>query len=135
VIPPWLARHLEDSGVLSPDGATRAARASRCTRCGALTLRGLDADVGAFTAVIDIDPTTAVGEVLALATRRWTYFLLREANSSGKRIWTINRREPTRIAANRPDHIMVEHRCGQPLPKAPQPPAPKPTTLSDVPPF
>lgn len=135
MLPFWLARHLEHTGAITPDGVSRAARPRRCPRCGTMTLRGLDEDRCAFDISVDIDPTTQIGEVIALSQGQQTYYLLREANSRGRRIWTINRRELHHLAANNEAVIMVGHRCGTKLPKDLSRNSEQTPTNHDHPPF
>jgi len=71
-IPAWLKRLLSEQ---NPDGITRRIRARRCTKCAAITLRGLDGDVAALPARVDPEPISADGELAALLTGRRTYTL------------------------------------------------------------
>lgn len=46
-------------------GITRRAHPHRCHKCGAMTVRGLDADVAATDAICDPIPLSPLGEALA----------------------------------------------------------------------
>lgn len=133
-MPAWLAAHLVATGAVTEEGVGRRARVWSCP-CGARTLRGLDGDLLALDVRVDVDPITPLAEVLALATARRTYFLLRHQSSSGRTGWSLNHRDRYRIAANRDEPIFVEHRCGQFLPKAPMGPPRRAHENSDEPPF
>ena len=117
MMPPWLTQHLIESGAITTDSASRNARAQHCRQCGTLVLRGLDEQHCAFDTTVDINPVTHIGEIIALARGKRSYFLLREATSSGHSTWTINRRELHHHQANKPAIIVVEHRCGTQTPK------------------
>lgn len=74
-LPPWLQRHLQNTGAWNTDGISRTARAHPCKHCHRLTLTGLDADRAAAPAHIDPTPLTPLGETLALAGNLHTYTL------------------------------------------------------------
>lgn len=59
------------------EAANRAARRSRCKRCGEPLLVGLDADHVAASVRVDVQPVDRVGEVAALLTGRRTYNFIR----------------------------------------------------------
>lgn len=98
----------------------RAATPTTCRACGAIVLRGLDADACAFTALADPRPVTAAGEVAALRDGRRTYDLDGRELSARDR-WSIPGRPPT---PRRP--VLAAHRCHSPLPATWLAPAPDP---------
>lgn len=103
MIPAWL--------LASQGGILRAASISVCQKCGAPILAGLDSDRCAIHAKVDITPVDELGETVALMQGRYTYDLI--GNWQRKELeyrysWNINapRRYP----------VLVEHRCGEPIP-------------------
>lgn len=117
MIPPWLQAILEAKGAWNGDGIGRAARAGYCRDCGQVVLRGLDADRVALTVTVDPQPLNPLGEFLALATGRLTFSLRWRGR------YEIDRREschiqtaPARVRGK--SSVVVEHRCGDPMPAA-----------------
>lgn len=105
---------------------TTTARATT-HHCGQIVLEGIS---GGLTTTVDPTPLTALGELAALLTGRWTYDLAPSRELHHRDRWRIQRRQPPVLAA---------HRCGHP----PPPPehiaaAPRTTTTApatDTPPF
>jgi hypothetical protein len=101
-IPAWLARRHGD--------IYRAATLRICPRCGTPTLAGLDADIAAFTARVDILPVNQLGETIALLSGRPTYDLI---SIGGRK--ELHRREEWNIKAARKYPVLAAHSCGVPL--------------------
>ncbi len=124
----------------NPDGIARAARAQACSRCGACTFRGLDADAGAFAVRVDAYPLDAAGELLALVAGRRTYTL---RWIPGRARYEIDRRESLDIESHPPGEdvnadVVAVHQCNAaPLPRARTTiqRARKRVMLTDEPPF
>lgn len=115
MIPTWLQSILDAKGISNPDGVSRAARAGYCRSCGAVILRGLDADRAALTAVCDPEPINPLGEFLALSVGRKTYDLTWRGR------YELNPREPCHIEAAPASllgksSVVVSHLCGQTMP-------------------
>lgn len=111
--PAWLQRHLETIGAANTDGVARKARGTRCRRCGAPILAGLDADICGWPARVDPAPLTAQGEAAAILTGRTTYRL----NGTPSRV-EIDRREDFNIRGTPPSDeciVVAEHECGKQL--------------------
>lgn len=106
-IPTWLQAHLEKTGAANTDGVRRAIRATTCRDCGAGILTGLDADRAALPVVVDVDPVTELGEVLALAAGRVSYNL-----RIGNGACELDRRDRHTISAPRRYRVVVSHECG-----------------------
>lgn len=96
----------------------RYVKPARCRHCKAWTLRGLDADLGAFPASVDLHPLDALGEALAQIAGTATYQLVRRGRGAA-----LQRRTRHSIAcwpAGGPGpggqsfDVLSEHRC-QPL--------------------
>lgn len=137
-LPAWLVAHLQAVGRHNPDGAARAARHRRCTRCTRPILAGLDGDRAAMT--VECDPTEidTTGELLALALNLRTYTLTRATNSSGKATWNIDPRDRWQIRAGQRTALVAEHRCGIAIPPAAHSRLPAwmtPRPASSAPPF
>ena len=99
-----------------------------CRQCGASTRVGLDAEVAAFRAVVEIHPVDKMGELTALLSGRATYaFVMR-----GKK-WVLRYRNAGAITSKPADQVMVlvEHRCGVLLGRPLPPPALAPITFLD----
>lgn len=134
-LPDWLLRRLEDE---NPDGATRGARLERCDDCGTRTLRGLDADACAVTAICTPILLDHLGEYLALAHGLRTYSLARRFSASGRPRWEIDPRTQWHIEKyDRRYPIIPAHRCGVALPAAVGTPFKRlaPPAKHDTPPF
>lgn len=99
-------------GFEDESGYSRRARAGRCDKCRAPIMAGLDGDLLAFTARCDPWPVDAQGELLALLTGRRTYRL----RWSGR--YELDPRTVIEIrgASTSDVEVLVEHRCGQPIP-------------------
>jgi len=115
MIPTWLQTILEAKGAWNSDGVSRAARAGYCHTCGAVVLRGLDADRAALTVVADPEPLNPLGEFLAVSVGRRTYDLTWRSR------YELNPREPAHIRAAPAQllgksSVVVEHLCGQVMP-------------------
>ena len=111
----WLVRHLETTGAMAPGGIMRGARVQRCRKCGAPTFQGLDADVMAATAITDLAPLDALGEVVALTGGLETYSL----RFLGGR-YELDYRDVEEIRAYPPGtaniDVVAQHRCGVRIP-------------------
>lgn len=115
MIPTWLQSILEAKGAWNADGVARAARAGYCRSCGAVIVRGLDADRAALTAVCDPEPLNLLGEFLALSAGRPTYDLQWRSR------YELNPREPAHISTTPAgtggkSAVVAAHCCGQPIP-------------------
>lgn len=131
-IPAHVRRHLEATGVLTPDGVSRRARLHPCRTCGRPIVSGLDANVCALTGHADPEPLTAAGEVAALLDGRATYELTDRVDRSeldARSAWDIR----ARPAGHSPP-VLAGHRCGAPVPPDWRAPVPAdPPTLQEVP--
>jgi hypothetical protein len=111
----WLIRHLEETGAMAPGGIGRGARVRNCKNCGAPTFQGLDADMMAATAITDLAPLDAFGELVALTGGLATYSLRFEGGR-----YELDYRYIEEIRGSPPgtSHIDVvaEHRCGVRIP-------------------
>lgn len=109
---------------------SRAAHWTRCRRCAAVVLRGLDADRCALTAHTDPEPIDEIGELAAILTGRATY----DRWQTNDRI-ELNRRNQSNIAGERRVDVVVEHVCGQRIPGIPSRKKPMPSRerTADVP--
>ena len=92
-------------------GGWRAAKATRCRRCKAWTVTGLDADECAFEAVCDLDALSPLGEALALLAGRRT---LEARQRSGRLVLTRrNHHAITARPAGTPRlDVLAVHACG-----------------------
>jgi hypothetical protein len=137
-IPTWLQQHLEQLGQWNDDSVFRRARTVLCRTCGAPVARGLDGDVCALAAVADLTPLNQLGELTMILTGRATYDLCWR-NSR----YEIDRRDQWAIQARppgRPNHVVAEHQCGNPIPTEhvtpyPQAPTTRAVVGSDKPPY
>lgn len=97
-------------------GGSEACRAWTCNKCGAPVMRGPS---GAFTAVVDPAPLTAVGELAAVLAGRQTY-RLRWTAGTYYELWF---REALDMRASPPGtdplvDVVVGHQChAPPLPR------------------
>lgn len=113
---------------VDPRGIGRHAQLGACRRCSAPVLRGLDADMCAFTAEADPTPLTAVGEVLALAASRPTYTL----HGRPPVLTVRSRHHISRYPANK-NTVLPEHQCHAPaLPTRIIPEYPAPERKADA---
>lgn len=119
-MPDWLRSHLVETGVLTPSGLGRKAQLRTHHPCGIPTLRGLDADVCALEAVVDLGELSTVGEVHALLDGRRTYELNRRGELRDRRHYDIARRPAGTVT------VLADHRCASPIPAAWCVPAPSP---------
>lgn len=100
----------------------RGVKATRCDLCHAPILTGIDADVCAFTARVDVTPLDPMGEVVAVVGGRHTYTLNRRGSTA-----ILTRRNSSAITRQpagghnilTPYDVLPEHACGQPLPAHP----------------
>jgi hypothetical protein len=95
-------------------GVARAARSTSCGRCRSPVMVGLDDDMCALSAVVDVYPLSPAGEVVALMSGRRTYSL----TWAGGR-YEIDRRDSYRIEGMAPGDrsnvdVVVNHECGTP---------------------
>lgn len=105
-------RHLITTGAVTERGVARAARIGACRDCGAVIVRGLDSDVAALDVAVDLASVDELGELLALTAGRVTY----DAVTGTGRIELNPRDQPAHLTRPRRHPVLVEHRCGQPLP-------------------
>jgi hypothetical protein len=103
-LPPWVKRMLETD----PDGLVgRVAKLRPCRSCRRLVWRGRDQ--GAFVEA-DWQPTTPLGEVLALMAGRGTYRLVLTFDG-----YELMARDPWTIKAGRSKWpVVARHVCGAP---------------------
>lgn len=118
MMPDWLVRHLQNIGAMGNDRIGRRAKPSRCVKCGAVILVGLDADRCAWVAKVDPLPLAPIGEVVAILAGRSTYAL-----HVGVGVCELQHRDRWQIsgspAGTRLD-VLAAHRCGTThLPSAP----------------
>lgn len=107
-----LQAHLETIGRADVDGVKLRARYTRCDRCTAEVLRGLDAEVAGLPVATDVVDLDRVAEAVVLLSGRRTFRVLELPD--GLR---IARRDPWSIAADRQTRpVVAEHRCGAPTP-------------------
>lgn len=100
------------------------ATATRCQDCRQLVIAAINTD--ARDTLCDVIPLTRTGELHANLAGRRTMRL-----DTDKRLWTTGayriRTEPMPG-----DRILVEHRCGQPVPAAWTQPLPEPSDSPDT---
>ena len=94
---------------------SRYAKSTFCPRCHCATISGLDEDYGAYVATVDPWPVDRVTEVLALLADRRTY----EVTEFDGRLELTHRTFWRQTAPGR--RVVVEHRCGLPLPACGEP--------------
>jgi hypothetical protein len=120
MIPAWLRRHLDDTGV-TVNGIARRAALHPCPKCGRGVLRGLTAEPCSHVATVDVTPLSNLGEALALTAGRRTYDLAyRTARLE------LDQRDDFHIEGSPPEtpdwwrskgDVLAEHRCNaDPLP-------------------
>lgn len=95
--PAWQAERLQ--------AATRNAHPGKCPHCAAPTIRGLDADIAAFTATADAQPITVKQETEMRAAGLDTYDLVGRGSTQ---LW---RRAERHLTADPQYPIHAEHRC------------------------
>lgn len=116
-MPRWLKHLLLEAGHLTSDGATRAAHATRCRRCNAPIVIGLDHERTALTARCDPQPLNPEGEYRALLAGRTTYTITWRYSR-----YELDNREPEHITAHPAGHpdnrfdVLATHTCRQPIP-------------------
>lgn len=103
---PWLRTILE-----TKTGGFRGARLTKCRRCGAWTITGLDNDVAAFQATVDPSPLTPRQEYLCILAGRRTYDL----ETSAARI-VLHHRDVYGLATPSRYTVVPQHRCGATFP-------------------
>ena len=110
IIPEWLKRHIEAT-TGAPLGA-RKASGTRCRRCHARLLTGLDHDLCAGQALVDPFPLTPMGELLALLAGRPTYRLV----PAGHGRFELDYRDEWQIANKPPGKfdVLAAHKCNSP---------------------
>jgi hypothetical protein len=95
---------------------TRAANPARCRDCGAKILVGIDSHRAGLIAVVDTEPLTRTGELLAVCAGRRVYAQDLHGWLMYRNRWRL--RSPTR-------RVLAEHRCGEEIPETwRQPPDP-----------
>lgn len=102
-MPNWLKKHLEEK-----TGGFRAARWTRCPKCHAIILKGLDDDVAAWTVEADPTPITPRQEELCQWIGRQTYMVTMNPN----RI-ELDRRTSYAIGKSCARPVVPAHRCGK----------------------
>lgn len=120
MIPAWLRRHLDETGV-TVAGYGRRARVTSCPRCHAAVLRGLTEEPCSVLATADLAPLSNLGEAMALLADRTTYDL---AYRGGR--LELDIRDHDHIAGSPPEgpdwwrargDVLAGHRCNtEPLP-------------------
>lgn len=115
----------------------RGVRATYCRDCRAPILTGLDADLCAFPAQVDVTQLNALGEAMAQLDGRATYaFTSYGVAKLTRRTASAIARYPAGAPGSLAPQILAEHRCGH---RTPQPLTAEPiatrTTTSDKPPF
>lgn len=113
-MPDHLVRHLIDIGRIDADGISRRAHATRCTKCAAVVMVGLDDDKVAAPVRVDPPPLTPLGEVQVLMAGGHTFDL-----TYTSRGYRIDPRRAARITAHPAGSrdgtdVVAGHRCGQP---------------------
>lgn len=90
-------------------------KATACHRCGIKIWRGLDGDLLAFDAVVEVTPLTITGEAMAILSGRRTYAVDQPNRRNARRIW---RRWAHQIG--KPDGmgatLHAAHHCDAPIP-------------------
>jgi len=105
----------------------RKAKVTGCV-CGAPVVVGLDDDQCAFNVATDVTPVTWAGELAAALQGRATYTL---------QLKELTRRPSYDRAEPAASPVLVDHRCGDPVPSAwlADLPTPAIAEVSDVAPF
>jgi hypothetical protein len=86
---------------------SRAARLRTCPKCRRPVLVGLDAERAGMRVVADPTPITALGEAIALLSKRPTFDLI----GAGKK--ELNYRDSFAISGDRRYPVIAQHRCGE----------------------
>lgn len=115
-IPEYLWRQITTKTGVDHREVSRNARRIACPRCHAWTLRGLDSDMCAIDARVDLVPLSPVGEVVALLANLGTWRLTRSANK-----WRLDPRDPETIKAVPAGtviggDVVPRHECGRSWP-------------------
>jgi hypothetical protein len=114
MIPAWLRRHLEQTGVTA-QGFTRRARPTPCKTCRRTVVKGWTDEPCAILAVADPAPLSNLGEALALIQGRATYDLARRGGR-----YELDLREADHIEGSPPEtpnawrrnaDVLAEHHC------------------------
>jgi hypothetical protein len=109
-MPEHVRRYLELIGRIDADGITRKARIRFCNKCHAITIRGLDHNRCADTAIVDPAPLTVVSELEALLAGRSTYEL-----NAAEGYYRIDVRWSWHIAGHPAGmtngDVVAEHKC------------------------
>jgi len=124
-MPAHLLRMLQAKGVITDRGTSRISRMRRCAHCRTVILAGLDGNVLALDADVDLVPITRRGELLALVSGRVTYELSRDGR--------LYRRPPRRVVFGPPTSsstVHAAHRCGEPTPAEWQAITPRPAAAT-----
>src|SRR6478672_8013207 len=93
---------------------TTRAQTLPCPRCGATTIRALTASPGAYEAITDPVPLTAMTEAAALLKGKLTYDLVGDVTG----YWQLIRRDQHRIK-HRDHPVLATHQCPGPIPWTP----------------
>src|SRR6266566_2738048 len=128
MIPPWLEKHLTELGRWNTDGISRSIGSGMCKQCGALVLRGLDADITGLPTIVDVIEIDQLGEVVVLIQGRSTYSIDRYLKPNKYIGWQLNRRyrrswPQGRIA------VVPSHVCGSVTPRRLDPVMLKPDSV------
>ena len=112
-VPPWLERHLVDTGAWDADAVTRRMQTRKCPKCGRRVFTGLDSELCAASVRADTDTITPAGEVAALIDKRRTF----NVTAYGAKHFELDFRDSLRLKTQPADSVPVvaEHRCGSVL--------------------
>jgi hypothetical protein len=127
-LPDWLAAEIHAA---HPNSFRTLAVWTRCARCAAIILTGLDDPVVAASASVDPSPLTPTGELVCALENRKTYRLHHFGTTA--RIQARDKYQPPAGTKNKPP-IVPAHRCDHRFPGFTIQPAPE-RPANDNPPF
>jgi hypothetical protein len=113
---------------------TRAAKAAICLRCDGCRLDGLDSDRCALDVHVDPEPISAFGELQATLAGLRTFEIRRVAGGYHLE-WRDAGHIRVRPAGSGRVDVLVEHRCGFVVDRAPPVLRVRSVSVFDVPPF
>jgi hypothetical protein len=119
-MPDHLVRHLIEIGRIDADGISRRAHATRCRKCTAVVLVGLDDDKCAAPVQVDPPPLTRIGEVTVLLAGGHTFDLTytsRGYRIDPRRSWDIKAHPAGSVEGS---DVVAGHRCGSDPPPSAQ---------------